>query len=135
LSRFSATSTAANHFPTAQFHEDVNGPEAVFACGDLGMPQKTRVNPGIAQCKRLAIDPERPILQRTHNVIGRVHQTIQIATVLPALAHGSGNKHFERRVARARSHSCETRIDPVATFLDCHQRIRDAQAQIAVPRD
>ena len=49
----------------------------------LGVQQEAGVHAGVAQRQRLAVDPDRPLLQRPDDVVGGIHQREQIAPVLP----------------------------------------------------
>src|SRR3546814_2721635 len=90
------------HAAAAELDEDIPRIEPVVDCGMLGVAEEGRINTSIAQAQGLAIDLNRSVLQRSNEIVGRVHQREQVAAVRPALAIGNSDERFDRRVARAR---------------------------------
>ncbi|SOE96933.1 hypothetical protein SAMN05414139_09966 [Burkholderia sp. D7] len=91
------------------------------------MTQEARIHPRIAKRERLPVYSYRTILQGSYEVVGSIHQLVQIAAVNPPLSLRGCNKHFERRIARARAHASETGINAVTAFFHCNERIRHAE--------
>ncbi|MNV52750.1 hypothetical protein D3C71_1448590 [compost metagenome] len=52
--------------------------------------------------------------------------------MVPAHALGGGDEHFQRRVARARAHAGQARVDTVAAFFHRDDGVGHAQAQVVV---
>ena len=68
----------------ADLHQDVAGVEPVGDGGPLGMTEKARVDTGVPQGQRLAVDLHGAILERPDQIVGGVLQGEQVAAVLPA---------------------------------------------------
>ena len=68
----------------AALHEDVADVDAVPRRGVLGVAQEGGVDPGVPEGEGLAVDPDRPVLQRADDVVGGVLQLEQVAAVLAA---------------------------------------------------
>ena len=98
----------------------------------FGVPQEARINAGVTQGQRLAIDADRAVLQRPNQLLGCVHQREQIAAMLPAIDVGRRDEHFERRIARACAHPGEARVHAYRTVLDRDDRIGDTERQVVM---
>jgi len=107
-----------HHAPATQLGQDFKGRDAVLGRRAFGMTQEAGVDPGVTQRQRFAVDPHRTILQRTHQIIGRRHQLLQIAAMLPAQTIEHRNEHFQRRIAGTGAHAGERSIHPVRAVLD-----------------
>jgi hypothetical protein len=86
-----------------------------------------------------AVDPHRPLLQRTGEIVGRIQQREQIASGLilaGRLTLERGNESLDRRIARARAraHAGKGAIHPGSAMRDGHQGIGYAQGKIVVDR-
>src|SRR3546814_9482597 len=102
---------AADHLAAAQLDQDRTGVETVIGRSLLSVAEEARIDPGIAERERFAVDAHRAVLQRPDEILRCVHQLHHIAAVIPALAIYRGNEHLERRVARARAHSGQAGVD------------------------
>src|SRR3569832_207243 len=60
---------ATDHRPPPDLDEDRAGVQPVLLGGPLGVPEEARVDPGVAQRQRLAVDQDRAVLQRPHEVV------------------------------------------------------------------
>ena len=94
------------------------------------MAQEAGVDSGVAQRQRFAVDTHRAILQRPHQLIGRVHQGVEIGAMLPAELVGGGNKHLQRRIARPRPHPGQAGVNAIAPLFHRDDRVRHPEAQI-----
>ena len=121
-----------DHASFAQFDQDRAHVQSVVGRRFLGMAQEAGVHAGIAQRQRFAVHPHRAVLQRTHQIVGGVHQRIQIGAVLPAKLIRRGDKHLQRRVACACAHTGQTGIDTITTLFYRSNRVRHAKAQVVV---
>jgi site-specific recombinase XerD len=96
---------------------------------DAGSWNRRRHSPG----EGLAVHPHRAVLQRAHEVVGGIHQLVEVAAVVPAHAVGSGDEDLQRGIARARAHAGRLTHRPGhALALDRDDGIGDAQAQVVV---
>src|SRR3546814_19112919 len=100
---------AADHLAAAQLGQDRTGVETVSGRSLHSVAEEARIDPGIAERERFAVDAHRAVLQRPGEILRCVHQLHHIAAVIPALATYRGNEHLERRVARARARRAEER--------------------------
>src|SRR3546814_3620166 len=101
----------------------------------LGVAEEGRINTSIAQAQGLAIDLNRSVLQRSNEIVGRVHQREQVAAVRPALAIGNSDERFDRRVARARPHASKARVDSHRTRFDGNERVGNSKRKVKMRID
>ncbi|OKH64298.1 hypothetical protein EB73_24590 [Mycobacterium sp. SWH-M3] len=123
---------AAHHRAAAGLDQQVPGVDTDVDGNPFGVQQEARIHPGIAQREGLAIHPHRALVQRAHQVVGRVHQGEQIAPVQPAVEFGHRDERLQRAVARPGAQPGQGRIDPMGTLLDGGDRIGHAQSQVVV---
>ncbi len=134
LSRSSATSTIISSWPpTIRRLPSSTRISTALRPSALGrrfaVAQEAGVTSGVAQRQRFAVDTHRAILQRPHQLIGRVHQGVEIGAMLPAELVGGGNKHLQRRIARpapipARLASMRSHPSSTATIEFATPRLR-----------
>ena len=96
------------------------------------MAQEGRIDPGIAERQRFAINPHRPVLQRADEIFGGVHQRHDIAAMVPALAVDRGDEDLQGRIAGTGAHAGERGIDADGAFLRRDDRIGDAEREIVM---
>lgn len=65
------------------------------------MAQEAGVDPGVAECQRFPVDPNRPILHRPDQVVGGILEWVEVAAVVPAQPARGSNEHLERSVSGA----------------------------------
>ena len=126
---------AAHHAALPELRQDVARIDAVDLGRVLGVAQEARIDAGVAERQALAIDPHRPVLQRPHEVVGDVHQNVQVAAGLDPHAVEHGDQHLDRRVAGARAHAGERGVDAHRAGFDAGDGVGDAQRQIVVGMD
>src|SRR3546814_1600459 len=86
-------------------------------------------------CSSDLIDLNRSVLQRSNEIVGRVHQREQVAAVRPALAIGNSDERFDRRVARARPHASKARVDSHRTRFDGNERVGNSKRKVMMRMD
>ena len=83
----------------------------------------------IAKRQRLVVHPHRAVLQRAHDVVGRVQQLVEVSNEVPAQAGRGGDDHLQRRVTRTYAHAGQTGVHTAqpsytATMLLATPRLR-----------
>ncbi len=58
------------------------------------VPQEARVHTGVTESQCLPVNTHRPVLERPHKVVRRIHQCVQVGAVIPAHAVGRGDEYF-----------------------------------------
>src|SRR3546814_16548730 len=101
----------------------------------LGVAEEGRINTSIAQAQGLAIDLNRSVLQRSNEIVGRVHQREQVAAVRPALAIGNSDESFDRLVARARPHASKARVESHRTRFGGTARVGHSKRKALMSLD
>src|SRR5690554_4070694 len=99
------------------------------------MAQEAGVNAGIAQRQGFTVHTYRAVLQRTYDVVSRVHQGVHVGAVVPAHFVEGGNAHFQRGVARTGTHAGEAGVDAITTLLHRHNGVGHTQGQVVVGVD
>ena len=107
----------------------------MFGGGLFGMAQEAGIDPGIAERQGLAIDAHRAVLKRANQILGGVHQGVEIAAVVPALRLGSGDEDLQRRIAGARAHAGQRGVNPDRPALHRDDAVGDAERQVVVGMD
>jgi len=92
----------------------------------------TVVDASVAEAEGLAVDAHRTVPQRTHQVVGGVHQAILVGAVVPAHALGGGDEHFQRRVAGAGAHAGQAGVDTVTALFHRDDGVGHAEAEVVV---
>src|SRR3546814_13027671 len=92
---------AADHLAAAQLDQERTGVETVIGRSLLSVAEEARIDPGIAERQRFAVDAHRAALQRPHQLHRGVHTLPHIYTALPALDFYRDNDTFERHVPRS----------------------------------
>ena len=96
------------------------------------MAQEAGVDPGITQAEGFAINSHRTVLQRPDDIVGGVHQRVEIGAMVPAEALRGGDEHLQRRVAGASAHSSQRGVDAVAALFHRDDGIGHAEAEVVV---
>lgn len=91
----------------------------------FGVAQEAGVRAGITQRQGLAVDPNRAVLQGTHEVISGVLQGVQVAVVFPAVQVGDGDEGFEGAVSRAGTVPGQRGIHSGNSLLDSDNGVGD----------
>src|SRR5690554_576272 len=126
---------ATHHAAFAQFNQNIHGLQAVFLRRHFRMTQEAGVHTGVAQGQGFSVNPYRTVLQRAHNVVGSVHQGVQVGTMVPAQFVEGSNTHFQRRVAGPGTHAGEAGVDAVTAFFHRHDGVGHTQGQVVVGVD
>ncbi len=103
-----------------------------FSLGALGEQQERAVHAGIAEGERVAVDADREVHDRHHQVFGHVLDLEDVDAGCDAHAVAHGHQHFHRRVAGAGAQARGGRVDAAAAHLDGGQRVGHAHGQVVV---
>jgi len=76
---------SSDHVTPPQLDQDGACIETMLASYLLRMAQEAGINARITQCQRLTIDPDRPVLQRTYEVFGGIHESEEVGAMIPAV--------------------------------------------------
>ncbi len=83
----------------SSFEQQCANVDSVALRRSFGVAQEARVHAGVAESEGFAIDADRPVLQRSDDVVGGILQGEQVAAVLPLLDVGDGDEGLEGAVA------------------------------------
>src|SRR5688572_4111596 len=68
---------APDHAPAAELNKNLTRIDAIVRSSLLGMAQEAGVDAGIAERERFPVNANRPILERTDQLLGGVHQLVE----------------------------------------------------------
>jgi hypothetical protein len=126
---------AADKAAAADLDEDVAGVQAERLGGAFGVAEEAGADAGVTEGESLAVDLDRPVLQRPDEIVGGVLQGEQVAAVLPPGDVRDSDQRFDRAVAGAGAHSRQRRVDARDAVLDRDHRVGDGQRQVLQGND
>ncbi|MNZ77218.1 hypothetical protein D3C78_957470 [compost metagenome] len=96
------------------------------------MQQEGRVDAGVAEGQRLAVDAHHVLHHRHDDVLGHVHQLEQVDAGLDAHALAHRGEHLQRGVAGAGAEARCRAVDAAGAGFDGGDGVGDAHAQVVV---
>src|SRR3972149_1014718 len=124
---------AADELAPAALEQDLSRVDAEAFGGALGVQQEARVDAGIAQRQRRAVDDLGPRHDRPHRLVSRVDELepVDAADVhAPAVEHGGADS--QRGGARAGAQPGAAAVDVGSALLDGGEAVRDGGAEVVV---
>ena len=98
----------------AQFDQNVAGRDAILLLGALGEQQERAVHPGVAQGQGVAIDADRLVHQRYHQVLGHVLDAEHTDAGVDTHAITHSNEYFHWRITSTSAQTSSCSINTIS---------------------